>query len=157
MKDSVSCPLSGHSLHLEALWGGGRKSGAADVAKILIAMPKADLLSYLADGMAADNHEIVQAGSIEQALEAIAEVRFDLVVSDIFHPVLEGVALLATVARACPKTRIIALIDHTTTRARNYELGVWADSILAKPFTIDRIRSEVAFVLAQPEKRSVQA
>ena len=157
MTDSVSCPLSGHSLRREASWGGSGNSGAVDVAKILVAMPKADLLRYIADGLAADDHEIVEAGSIEAALDAIAEVRFDLVVADVFHPVLEGVALLATVARACPKTRIIALVDYTTTRARNYELGVWADSILAKPFTIGRIRSEIAFILAQPEKRVVHA
>ncbi len=124
------------------------------MAKILVAMPKADLLSYVSDGLSADHHEIVEAGSIDQALDAIAEVRFDVVVSDIFHPVLEGVALLATVARACPKTRVIALIDYTTTRARNYELGVWSDSILTKPFTIDRIRAEISWVLAQPNKRA---
>jgi two-component system, NtrC family, response regulator PilR len=117
-------------------------------------MPKAELLSYVADGLAADHHQIVAASSIEEALDAIADVRFDVLIADIFHPVLEGVALLATVAKACPKTRIIALIDYTTTRARNYELGVWSDSILAKPFTIGRIRSEIEWVLSQPEKRA---
>lgn len=127
------------------------------MAKILVALPKADLLSYLADGLAADEHEIVQASTIEETLDAIADVRFDVVIADIFQPVLEGVAVLATVARACPKTRIIALIDYTTTRARNYELGVWTDSILAKPFTIDRIRSEVRWVMSQPEKRALPA
>jgi DNA-binding response OmpR family regulator len=131
--------------------------GAVDVAKILVAMPKADLLAYFADGLGADNHEIVVAASIDEAIDAVADTRFDIVVSDIFLPVLEGVALLATVARACPKTRIIALIDYTTTRARNYELGLWADSVLAKPFTIDRVRAEISWVLSQPEKRAASA
>jgi DNA-binding response OmpR family regulator len=131
--------------------------GAVEVAKILVAVPKEALLTYIADGLVADNHEIVMASSIEDALDAIAETRFDVVISDIFLPVLEGVALLATVARACAKTRIIALIDYTTARARNYELGTWADSILAKPFTIGRIRSEVSFVLSQPARRTVPA
>jgi DNA-binding response OmpR family regulator len=127
------------------------------VAKILVAMPKADLISYVADGLGADNHEIAVAPSIEAALDAIAGTRFDVVVADIFQPILEGVALLATIARACPKTRIIALIDYTTKRARNYELGLWSDSVLSMPFTIDRIRGEISFVLAQPERRAARA
>jgi DNA-binding response OmpR family regulator len=120
-------------------------------------MPKADLLRYVADGLGADNNEIVVAQSIEAALDAIADTRFDAVVADIFQPILEGVALLATIARACPKTRIIALIDYTTARARNYELGLWSDSVLSTPFTIDRIRSEISFVLAQGDKRASRA
>lgn len=131
--------------------------GAAEVAKILVAMPKTDLLGYIADGVEADAHEVVCASSIDAALEAIADERFDLVISDIFQPVLEGVALLATISRACPKTRIIALLDYMTMRARNYELGLWSDSVLAKPFTIDRVRAEISWVLSQPEKRAVEA
>ena len=127
------------------------------MAKILVAMPKADLLRYVADGLGADNHEIVVAQSIEAALDAMADTRFEIVVADIFQPILEGVALLATISRACPKTRIIALIDYTTARARNYELALWSDSVVSTPFTIDRIRSEIVFVLAQGDKRASRA
>ena len=118
------------------------------MAKILVAAAEARMLDYLVQGLADSRHEIHTAGSIESVLDTLAEERFDMVVSDVFQPVLESIALFKTIARSTPKTRIIALLDFNTERAKQYDLSLWVDSAVAKPFTAGRVKSEVDQVLA---------
>jgi DNA-binding response OmpR family regulator len=125
------------------------------MAKILIGVADARILTYLAEGLAIDGHEIHRAGSIDAVIDKLAEERFDIFVADIFQPLIEGVALFATVARASPPTRSIALMDFQSARARNYDLSLWVDSVLMKPFTESRVRNEVAFILANAARRPV--
>ena len=123
------------------------------MAKILVAVAEPRILSYLAEGFADHGNVVHVASSIDDVIDQLAEERFDVIVSDIFQPVLEGVALFSTIARAMPKTRIVALMDFQSARARNYELSLWVDSVIVKPFTVERVRSEVEWVLSPTAKR----
>ena len=118
------------------------------MAKILVAAADARMLDYIAPGLAEAGHEVFSASSVEDVLDKLAEERFDILVSEIFQPVLEAVALFTTVARSTPKTRIIALLDFKTERAKQYDLSLWVDSVIAKPFTITRVKNEIEFLLA---------
>ena len=118
------------------------------MAKILVAVAEPRVLKYLAEGIAAEDREIFTAGSIEAVVDQLVEERFDIVVSDIFQPLLEGVALFSTIARSSPRTRIIALMDFQSVRAKNYDLTLWVDSVIMKPFTAERVRSEVEWVMS---------
>ena len=124
------------------------------MAKILIAAADARMLNYLASGLAESDHEIHAASSIEKIIDALAEDRFDLIVSDIFQPVLESIALFKTIARSTPKTRVIALLDFNTERAKHYDLSVWVDSSVSKPFTAGRVKNEIDYVLAAAKRRA---
>ena len=124
------------------------------MAKILIAAAQARMLDYLVQGLTESGHEIHTAMSIEKVLDALAEERFDLVVSDIFQPVLDSIALFKTIARSTPNTRVIALLDFNTERARHYDLSVWVDSAVSKPFSAVRVRNEIDFVLAAASRRA---
>lgn len=124
------------------------------MAKILVAAANDGIRTYLATGLEADGHEVYSAAGNEEVLDLISEERFDLVIADVFLPVIEGVALIATIARACRSARIIALTDFTTVRAHTYDLSCWADSSITKPFCISRVRDEVAFVLRHTDRRA---
>jgi len=117
------------------------------MAKILVAASDARMLDYLCQKLFAAGHAVIAVDTIEGILDALVEERFEIVVSEIFQPVLESVALFATIGRASPKTRIIALMDFKTERALQYDLGLWVDSVIAKPFTSARVASEVDFLL----------
>jgi DNA-binding response OmpR family regulator len=124
------------------------------MAKILVAAAEARMRDYIAQGLAEDGHDIHQADSIENVIDQLAEERFDAVVSDIFLPVLESIALFTTIARSSPLTRVIALMDFKTERAKHYDLSLWVDSVIAKPFTITRVKSELEFVLKATKRRA---
>jgi two-component system OmpR family response regulator len=117
------------------------------MAKILVALTDERVARYVTDDLSGHGYEVHSATSIESVLDSLAEERFDAMVCDIFQPVIDGVALFATIARASPGTRVIALMDFQSTRARNYDIHIWTDSILTKPFTSKRVSDEVAFVL----------
>ena len=129
------------------------------MAKVLVALAEERVLSYLADGLANEGFDTRRANSLEGVLECLADERFDAVVADIFQPVIDGVALFATIARSSPKTKIVALMDFQSARARSYEINLWVDSIIVKPFAVERIRKELSFVLAgeQPVEAPVSA
>jgi two-component system, OmpR family, response regulator len=124
------------------------------MAKILIAAAETRMLDYLEQGLGAAGHQVDTANSIESVIDKLSEQRFDILVSDIFQPVLESIALFTTVARATPKTRIIALMDFKTERAKQYDLSLWVDSVIAKPFTAGRVASEAEFLLAVAARRA---
>ncbi len=109
---------------------------------------------YLEQGLNAAGHKVWSAQSIDAVLDTFSEERFDIFVSDIFQPVLESVALFTTIARTSPKTRIVALMDFKTERAKQYDLSLWVDSVIAKPFTAGRVVSEVEFLLAVAARRA---
>src|SRR5262245_51358840 len=94
----ASCPLSGPS----AIDARRRAAGSrgCSMAKILVAVAEPRILQYLVEGLGAPDREIVRAGSIEEIIDKLAEERFDVVVADIFQPVLDGVAVFSTIARA---------------------------------------------------------
>jgi DNA-binding response OmpR family regulator len=123
------------------------------MVKVLVAVAEPRILSYVAEGLRGQGLAVHAAGSIEGVIDALAEERFDIVVSDIFQPVLEGVALFSTIARASPRTRVIALMDFQSARARNYDLGLYIDSVIVKPFTLDRVRNEIEWVIHTAPRR----
>lgn len=120
------------------------------MAKLLVAAAESRMLLYLVQGLEAGGHEVRPAMSVEDLFDALSEERFDAVVSSLFEPAVEGVAVFATLARAFPKTRIIALTDYRVGHARNCDLSLWVDSVLAKPLSVERILTELDWVL--PEK-----
>jgi DNA-binding response OmpR family regulator len=113
-------------------------------------VPETRTLDYIADGLSVDGHEIHRAESIEDIFEQLSEERFDVVVAGIFEPLFEGVAVFATINRSLPKTRVIALTDYRSAHAETYDLSLWVDSVISKPFTIDRVRNEIEWVLTSP-------
>ena len=156
---SASCPSLELSSQIDlALASEGfqypRIGGRDIMAKILVAAANDGIRNYLTTGLEADGHEVFAAATNDEVLDQISEERFDLVIADVFLPVLEGVALIATIARACRSARIIALTDFKTARAHTYDLSCWVDSSISKPFCISRVLSEVEFVLHHEDRRT---
>jgi len=151
MAVTASCPLSGLS-PIDGASTAALEAGLP-MANILVATSLQAIRSYLRQGLEADQHTVYEAGSIDEVIDQLSEHRFDVVVADIFQPVLEGIALFSTTMRASPKTRLIALMDFQSARAKNYDLSLWVDSVITKPFTVERVKSEVEFMLGLAQRR----
>ena len=84
-------------------------------------------------------HDITEAGNGRLALERLKTGAFDLVITDIIMPDMEGVETLMTVRRLYPDVKVIAMSGGGRTGDMDFlgaaeKLG--ASAILRKPFTL---------------------
>ncbi len=72
---------------------------------------------------------------------------FDLVLTDVVMPGIDGMGLLKEVKRRWPGTKVVILTGH----ARDHEIGDFllfgADEYLSKPFQVHQLLSAVSEVL----------
>ena len=106
------------------------------------------MLTARAIGM--DGHSIVTAQDGAEALEILAreEGAFDLLLSDIQMPVMDGIALALSAARDFPHITILLMTGFADQRERASNLNAIAHDVITKPFSVADIRAAVADALA---------
>ena len=104
----------------------------------------------VARAIAMDGHEIVTAADGAEALEILGSEQgvFDLLLTDIQMPVMDGIALALAAARDFPKTTILLMAGFADQRERASNLSAIAHDIITKPFSVADIRTAVADALA---------
>lgn len=98
-------------------------------------------------------HAVDEAPDGKAGLKLYRAGQYDLVITDIVMPGMEGLELIETLRHATPRPRIIALSGHPQFAASIYlpaakQLG--AQRTLIKPFLPDIMLQAVAEVLAKP-------
>jgi len=120
------------------------------MARILIADDEESMRMLVARAIGMDRHNIVTAQDGAEALEILAreDGAFDLLLSDIQMPVMDGIALALAVARDFPRTTILLMTGFADQRERASNLNAIAHDVITKPFSVADIRAAVAGALA---------
>jgi two-component system cell cycle response regulator CpdR len=118
--------------------------------RVLIVDDEDSMRSLVARAIAMDGHDIVTAQDGAEALEILtnAEGAFDLLLTDIQMPVMDGIALALAAARDFPSLTILLMTGFADQRERASGLNAIAHDVITKPFTIADIRTSVADALA---------
>jgi len=82
------------------------------------------------------------------ALSILASKSFDLVLTDIVMPDLDGVALSLKISKDFPDTKIMMMTGYSNQKERAYNLDFLVDEIINKPFTLEEITTRVSKALA---------
>ena len=82
------------------------------------------------------------------ALDALAKRKYDLLLTDIVMPDLDGIALSLKVAKDFPDTKIVMMSGYANQRQRAHNLDFLAHEVISKPFTLDEITKRVSAILA---------
>ena len=77
---------------------------------------------------------------------------FDLVVSDIRMPGMDGIEMAKAAARRFPGLRILLVTGYADQRERAADLNGVVVDVLLKPFTLAEIRERVARALSKPPR-----
>ncbi len=122
---------------------------AAPVASILIIDDEPEVAQMLADILAAQGHRVVTASSGQKALGLIDGERFDVILSDVRMPELDGPSLYATLERTQPGLlkRTAFISGDTLSPSARVFLQRVKRPFIEKPFTLEEVRDLVARVL----------
>ena len=120
------------------------------MARILIVEDDESVRSFTARGLAAVGYSVETAADGEEGLEKLRRdaAGFDLVLSDIRMPVMDGIAMARAAADRFPRLRIMLMTGFAEQRERAAELEGIVRDVVQKPFTLAQIRERVAAALA---------
>ncbi|MBN9597258.1 MAG: response regulator [Afipia sp.] len=118
--------------------------------RILIADDEESMRLLVARAIAMDGHEIVTAEDGAEALEILTRDNgaFDLLLTDIKMPVMDGIALALAVARDFPQLTVLMMTGFADQRERASGLDAIVHDVITKPFAVADIRTAVADALA---------
>lgn len=125
-----------------AVWG-------SPVAKLLIAEDEEAVRSVLVRGFEAAGHEVTAVADGMAALQALEDDAFDLLLTDIVMPELDGVSLALKAAKDWPGLPIVLMTGFADQQARARNLSALVHDVVAKPFEIATILEIVDAALKQ--------
>jgi two-component system, cell cycle response regulator CpdR len=119
------------------------------MARVLIADDEESMRMLVARAIGMDGHTTITAQDGAEALEILAreDGAFDLLLSDIQMPVMDGIALALAVARDFPRLTILLMTGFADQRERASNLNAIAHDVISKPFSVADIRAAVADAL----------
>jgi two-component system, cell cycle response regulator CpdR len=120
------------------------------MARILLADDEEPVRGFLKRGLELDGHQITTAIDGGDALDRLNEVQgaFDLLLTDIRMPIMDGIALALAAKRDYPELTILLMTGFADQRERAKGLQAIVADVLTKPFSLADLRATVTRVLA---------
>ena len=119
------------------------------MARILLVDDEEPIRAFLKRGLEVDGHEVTVAIDGADGLERLGEAggAFDLLLTDIRMPMMDGIALALAAKRDHPNLTVLLMTGFADQRERANGLeGVVLD-VLTKPFSLSDLRAKVAQAL----------
>lgn len=119
------------------------------MARLLVAEDDEAVRAFLEKAFELDGHEVRTAEDGAMALEVLVEEggAFDLLLTDIQMPVMDGIALALSAVRDFPDLPILLMTGYANQRERAHGLDALVEDVIMKPFSLADIREAVGDVL----------
>ena len=124
---------------------------------LLLVEDEAPLRTAVAERLADHGYEVVQAESGESALEALAEFAFDIVVTDLRLPGIDGTAVIEAAVERYPEIIGIVITGYGTVRDAVEVIKRGAADFVTKPFQFDELRHALDGAIEQRRLKSENA
>jgi two-component system, cell cycle response regulator CpdR len=120
------------------------------MARILIAEDDEPVRGFVKRALEMDGHEVSAECDGAAALERLEaeEGAYDLLLSDIRMPLMDGIALALTAGRGFPGLPILLMTGFADQRERAHDLEAIIEDVVTKPFSLAEIRAAVDKALA---------
>ena len=127
------------------------------MARILVAEDEDPLRALVARAITDLGHTVVTAFDGADALDILTRENgsFDLLLTDIRMPLMDGIALALSVARDHPNIVILLMTAYADQRERASNLEALIHDVVLKPFTLAELKTAVAEALTEGPKRKV--
>ena len=111
--------------------------------KILIAEDDRELRQLFAHVLTKNGYTVLGVSNGEEALAALEQSYYDLIISDIMMPKMDGITLLKTIRREKISTPVLMLSAKSEIGDKVLGLNVGADDYLTKPFDSSELLARI--------------
>lgn len=118
-------------------------------AKLLIVDDKEQMREVLRKFLTAENYSVEMAADGKDALEKFKREDFDLVLSDIKMPVMEGTELLDEILKINPNALVILMTAFGSIEAAVEAMKKGATDYISKPFQIEEVLLRISRALKE--------
>lgn len=120
------------------------------MARILVAEDDPSVRAFVVSALSIKGHDVVAAEDGGLAAETMDEQqgRFDLLLSDIKMPIMDGIALALQVAASFPQVVIVLMTGFADQRERAHGMDTLIYDVITKPFTLADLLAKVEDALA---------
>jgi CheY-like chemotaxis protein len=112
-------------------------------AKILIVDDDPFVRDLLAKVLRRGGHDVTVSETADEALETLRTASFDLLLTDVVMPGMDGFDLLRRVKAVHPSVKVIVLTGYARMQSISDFLLYGADDYLAKPFQVHELVAAV--------------
>ncbi len=116
-------------------------------ANILIVEDDSKMRNTLKEIMTREGYSVDCAESGEAALAKLTKTNFDLVITDLRLPGIDGMEVLRTIRRTSSGTNVVIITAYATVDTAVEAMKEGAEDYIAKPFNLEEIRLIVKKVL----------
>lgn len=109
------------------------------MARILVAEDDGSVREFVTRALTHRGHRVTAVNDGTEALAAFAGERYELLLTDIVMPAMDGIALALKVSKDHPETRILMMTGYATEKQRAHNLDVLIHDVVTKPFSLDQI------------------
>lgn len=119
------------------------------MARILLVDDEEPVRALLKRSLEIDGHVVTTAMDGSDALSRVEEARggFDLLVTDIRMPIMDGIALTLAIKREYPDLLVLLMTGFADQRERAKGLDALVADVLTKPFGVADLRAAVNRIL----------
>ena len=110
------------------------------MARVLIAEDDPAVREFVGRALTLRGFEVTTVEDGLQALETLdADGAYDLLITDIVMPGMDGIALALKLSKERPDLAILLMTGFASERQRAHNLDVLIHRVVAKPFTLQQI------------------
>jgi len=118
------------------------------MAKILLAEDDGDMRRFLVKALEKARHEVISFGEGLSAYEQLKQEAFDLLLTDIVMPEMDGIELARKAAELDPALKIMFITGFAAVALNPDNKAPKDAKVLSKPFHLRELVSEVERMIA---------
>ncbi len=109
------------------------------MARVLVVEDEDAVREFVSRALRHHGHDVESARDGLDGLACVSGSAFDLMITDIVMPGLDGIELALKVAKDSPRTTIMLMSGYANERQRAHNLDALIHRVIAKPFTLQQI------------------
>lgn len=125
------------------------------MARILVVEDEESVRDFVTRVLTMHGHSVLIAEDGAEAVELMGSHHFDMLLSDIAMPMMDGISLALKVRATRPHVPILLMTGFADERQRAHNLTLLIEGLITKPFNMEQLLAAVNKALQNSRSASV--